>query len=119
MKYLCALIVTLLFSVACAPKQSTDQGASTAPVEASATATPDAAPDGHVSHSEHAEHAEHAEGQAHGHGHEKAACGCTVGKAGGTAWCDGCNVGYINGEKTKDKSAYDAATAEADEAPAE
>ena len=27
------------------------------------------------------------------------ACACSVGKAGGTTWCDGCSVGYVDGKK--------------------
>ena len=55
-------------------------------------------------------------------GHEHATgCSCPEGKAGGTTWCEDCGVGYIGGEKTTDKAAYDAAASEApaEEAPAE
>ena len=68
-----------------------------------------------------AEEHTHAEGHDHAHGDEAGACSCSKGKAGGTAWCEKCGVGYIEGEKTTDKEAFDAATAspEAEAAPEE
>lgn len=38
-----------------------------------------------------------------------AACNCKAGKEGGTVWCNTCEMGYIAGEKTKDKPAVDEA----------
>jgi len=38
-----------------------------------------------------------------------AACTCSVGKKGGTVWCEKCGSGYVKGEKSKDKAAVDAA----------
>ena len=42
--------------------------------------------------------------------HEHSAqCSCSRGKQGETVWCDKCQVGYVKGEKTKDKAAVTAA----------
>ena len=40
-----------------------------------------------------------------------AECSCSRGKQGETVWCDKCQVGYVKGEKTKDKAAVTAAMA--------
>ena len=39
-----------------------------------------------------------------GHMHD-ASCTCAVGVAGGTTWCNACDMGYIHGEQTTDKAA--------------
>ena len=31
---------------------------------------------------------------------------CAVGKAGGTAWCDACNAGFVDGQKITCKGCY-------------
>ena len=33
-------------------------------------------------------------------------CSCVEGKAGGTAWCDKCGVGFVHGEKVACKGCY-------------
>ncbi len=37
---------------------------------------------------------------------------CAKGEAGETAWCEGCNMGFVKGEKVACKDCYGAATAE-------
>ena len=41
---------------------------------------------------------------------EKHECVCSKAADGGTGWCEGCKVGYIDGEKAKCKSCYDGKT---------
>ena len=57
----------------------------------------------------------HAHGAEHGHDHSKTAehekkghaCGaCQTGMAGGTAWCGGCKVGYVEGKVVKCEACY-------------
>ena len=47
-----------------------------------------------------------------GHGEAGHDCGaCSRGKDGGTAWCDGCDKGYVKGVETSDKTSVEAALA--------
>ena len=39
-----------------------------------------------------------------------AACACGKGKAGESAWCDSCGVGYVDGAKVACKGCFDAKT---------
>ncbi|MBR58309.1 MAG: hypothetical protein CMH54_09840 [Myxococcales bacterium] len=65
-----------------------------------------AAKGGHNHAGHHHGHDHHGhDHHGHDHGAPKAACTCGAGKAGGTVWCGKCGVGYIKGEKTKEKAA--------------
>ena len=66
-------------------------------------------------------HAHHAHGDDHGHNDKKAhahgekahACAaCKTGKEGGTAWCEGCKVGYVDGKVVKCQTCYKGKTGE-------
>ena len=88
---------------------------------------PGAKPAGHHSHGhKHGDNHDHSDGHKHGDDHDHSdghkhegkhgkdehsdkghACGaCKTGRAGGTAWCDSCNVGYVNGKAVKCKSCF-------------
>ncbi len=61
----------------------------------------------------------HADGSEHSHDHakgdEKAEHGCAAcktGKGGGTAWCEGCKVGYVEGKVVKCNACYKGKTGE-------
>ena len=68
----------------------------------------------HAHGHKHGEGHKHKEGHAHGEGHHHGdqtkdghgCAACKKGKAGGTAWCDSCNVGYVNGKTVKCKSCF-------------
>ena len=129
------VLLMVLFLGACGAAQ---EGASTETTNAATEETPghDHAAHGHdhaAKGHDHAAHGEH--GHAHAakdattatatadkgcdHGTEGAECG--EAKAGGTCacaalkdgtgWCEHCNSGFVNGEKTKDKAAVDSALA--------
>ena len=82
--------------------------------------SPGAKPAGHHSHGhKHGGGHDHGDGHKHGgeHGHAEqgkdqhsdkghACSACKTGRAGGTAWCDSCNVGYVNGKAVKCKSCF-------------
>ncbi len=75
---------------------------------------------GKAAHAHGHDHAGHGHGHdhaGHGHGTAKKACSCGAGKAGGTTWCESCGVGYIKGEKTKEKVAVTKALAGPTEKP--
>ena len=59
--------------------------------------------DGHKHHDGH-KHEAHAKSD-HG-GKDHACTACKTGRAGGTAWCDSCNVGYVDGKTVKCKSCF-------------
>ena len=129
------VLLMVLFLGACGAAQ---EGASTETTNAATEETPghDHAAHGHdhaAKGHDHAAHGEH--GHAHAakdattatatadkgcdHGTEGAECG--EAKAGGTCacaalkdgtgWCEHCDSGFVNGEKTKDKAAVDSALA--------
>jgi len=122
------VLLMVLFLGACGAAQ---EGAST---ETTNAATEETHGHDHAAHGhDHAAHGEH--GHAHAakdattatatadkgcdHGTEGAECG--EAKAGGTCacaalkdgtgWCEHCDSGFVNGEKTKDKAAVDSALA--------
>jgi hypothetical protein len=65
------------------------------------------------SHDGEAAHSHDGDG---GHAHDKGdkgdkECSCSKGKDGGTVWCESCNMGYIDGEKSNDKAKVEEAIA--------
>jgi len=52
-----------------------------------------------AAHADHT-HGDKAEAAEHG------CAACKTGKAGGTAWCEGCKVGYVDGKVVKCKACY-------------
>jgi hypothetical protein len=123
MRNLIFIISTLILAVACiksvdvstpvsnpADPEAVEALQQMVDAAAEEAAAEEAAPADHSVHAEHAEGAEHADGHEHA-----AACTCPDGKAGNTIWCDNCGVGYIDGEKTTDKGAYEVDPRKADE----
>ena len=97
-------LIAFVFALSACSKDAAAPAEEVAPVEAAAEAAAEEATPAATE-----EAAAEAEADAHaGHAH---ACECGKGKDGGTAWCDGCGVGFINGEKTADKAKVDAALA--------
>jgi hypothetical protein len=47
------------------------------------------------------------------HAHEGKCAACEKGKTGGTAWCDGCKVGYVDGKVVKCKACFKGKSGEA------
>jgi len=121
MKRIIALCCIVLFVFACEEKKAADPPAAGPAVKEQPAAAPTAAeqPAEEAKADEKAPEAT-AEAKADEQKHAPGAtCSCSAGKAGGTTWCGGCGVGYIKGEKTKDKAAVDAASKafKAEEAP--
>ena len=91
----------LLFTITgCAKTTSDAAAADEAPAAEAAPAAEEAAPAAE-------EAAPAADETAHADG---AACSCGKGKAGESAWCDSCGVGYVDGAKVACKGCYDAKT---------
>ena len=107
------IFITVLF-IGCAARNVAPQTATecTPTIEAEVTPTEAAATTEdagcHCSGSDNGDAEE--TGSEDGHAHEEAdSCNCAEGREGGTAWCDSCGVGYIDGDRTTDRAAYDTA----------